>query len=242
MPPTLLPARWLALPGRAVFPAPNAAGGLRELFSRAAVILLGAEEAGPGARPDPDRLLAAAARGGDRDAFEALVVKYQGSAYHIALRMIGDREEARDATQEAFLRVWRSLGSYRSEAPFSHWFYTVLANTCRSRLKHLGRRGFFRWEPLEGDRDGGEGPARQFADPGPGADAALEKERLEERLRECITRVPPDFREVLVLRDMEGFAYEDIAAVLDLSVGTVKSRLHRGRSALRALLGSPEGR
>ncbi len=187
---------------------------------------------------DPDRRMVLAARGGDPDAFEHIVLKYQGPAYNIAWRMLSDREEARDLTQEVFIRVWRSLGSFRSESRFSHWFYTVLVNACRSRLKHLKRRGFFRTDSLDDPGPGGEDdrPARQFRDPGPDASAVLEERELHGLVEEKMRLVPQEYREVLLLRDVQGLAYEEIAAALGLNVGTVKSRLHRGRAALKELL------
>lgn len=201
---------------------------------------MGAGERIPPEGEDPDLELVMAAKDGDQEAFERIVRKYQGPAFNIALRMISDREEARDLTQDVFIKVFRALASFRSESRFSHWFYTVLLNACRSRLKHLRRRGFYLAQPLddtEAERE--DRPRRQYADPSPDAAAEVEKRQLTELVEEKMRLVPEEFRDVLVLRDVQGLAYEEIAVVLGIQIGTVKSRLHRGRMVLKELL-APE--
>lgn len=186
---------------------------------------------------DPDLKLVMAARNGDNEAFEAIVRKYQGKAFNIAFRMLSDREEARDLTQEVFIKIFRSLRSFRSESRFSHWFYAVLLNSCRSRLKHLKRRGFFSSQPLDNPGTAqSESPARQFKDKSPDASTVLEKKQIEEVVHEKIKLVQIEFRDVLILRDIQGFAYDEIASILGISIGTVKSRLHRGRTEMKNLL------
>lgn len=186
---------------------------------------------------DPDLGLIMAVKDGDSEAFEKIVRKYQGKAFNIALRMLCDREEARDITQEVFIKIFRSLRSFRSESRFSHWFYTILLNTCRSRLKHLKRRGHFRSESMDnpGSTDDGRRP-RQWPDNSPDASTILEKKQMETLIQEKMLSVQDDFRDVLILRDIQGFSYDEIAAVLGISIGTVKSRLHRGRMILKDLL------
>jgi RNA polymerase sigma-70 factor (ECF subfamily) len=186
---------------------------------------------------DPDLRLVMAVKDGDREAFEEIVKKYQGPAFNIALRMLSDREEARDLTQEVFIKIYRSIGSFRSESRFSRWFYTILLNTCRSRLKHLKRRGFFRSEPLDNPgTDQDERPPRQWADDSPDSSRLLEKKEMAEIVQEKIKLVPEEFRQVLILRDIQGFSYEEISELLGIADGTVKSRLHRGRMALKSFL------
>ncbi len=187
-------------------------------------------------REDPDISLVMAVKEGNNEAFEDLVRKYQGPAFNIALRMLSDREEARDLTQEVFIKIHRSIKSFRSESRFSRWFYTVLFNTCRSRLKHLKRRGFFRSESLDNPGADDDRPPRQLADTSPDSAKLVEKRQIQAIVQEKIKLVPEDFREVLVLRDIQDFSYEEIADLLGIAAGTVKSRLHRGRMALKDLL------
>ncbi len=220
-------------PGLALFARehPTAPRGL--LLMDGAAKGAAAEPAGE----DPDIGLVMAVKNGDDEAFEKIVLKYQGPAFNIALRMLADREEAKDLAQEVFIKVYRSLRSFRSESRFSHWFYTVLVNSCRSRLKHLRRRGFYRDIPLDDPvalEDGA--PPRQWPDRSPGAAELLEKKQTEELIQEKMKLVPDDFRDVLILRDVQGLAYEEIAAATGLNVGTVKSKLHRGRMIMKGLL------
>ena len=158
---------------------------------------------------------------GDRDAFTGLVERHQARVYNIAFRMLGGREDALDAAQDVFLTCLRKLRGFRGQSAFTTWLHRVTVNVC---LDTLRRR---RPEQPSGD----ELPETPVADPSDDTAQALDVQR-------ALLAVPEDFRTVLVLHDIQGQPYETIAEILGAPVGTVKSRLHRGRVALgRALRG-----
>ena len=165
-------------------------------------------------------------RAGDRRAFEELVRTQQHRVYGLALRMLGNAAEAQDVAQEAFLRAHRGLADFRGDARLSTWLYQIVSRLCLNRLAGSERRLA---------RHGEEALA-QVPDARPGPDQALERGELEEALHRAIAELPEERRIVVVLRDVEGLAYEEIAEVLELPVGTVRSRLHRARLDLKEKL------
>lgn len=198
----------------------------------------GAVPAAPDEEGDPDVEAVRRTLAGDRRAFDQIVLRNQRRAFNIAYRILGDHDEARDLTQDAFIRAYRSLGQFRAEARFSQWFTAILVNLCRNRLKHWKRRARSRTASLS-DPVGPDGSElrRDVPEPGPDALAQLSERQFEELVREEMRNVDAEYREVLVLRELQEVPYEEIAAALGIPVGTVKSRLHRGRAALRELLG-----
>lgn len=190
-------------------------------------------EAGPG-----DAELVARARGGDRAAFDQLVLRHQDRVYTMAYRMLGNRDEALDAAQEIFLAAYRSLGAFESKARFSTWLYRVTVNRCRDELRKRGTVKHTRPASLEGPGNHAfDPPAPVAADP---ASAAETRER-DEAVARAIASLPEETRAAVVLRDVQGLAYEEIAEVLGVPAGTVRSRIFRGRAQLRAAL-APEAR
>jgi RNA polymerase sigma-70 factor, ECF subfamily len=186
---------------------------------------------------DPDLDLVRRARAGDQGAYEQLVVAHQRRTFNVAYRILGDYDEALDLTQEVFIQAHRSLGQFRGEARFGSWLLAIAVNQCRSRLKSWKRRSRSRHESLNGTDDpGGAGPQRELTDPGRSALEELESRQLENLVREELGHVDEEYRTVLVLRELQGLSYEEIAQILDLPVGTVKSRLYRGRAQLHELL------
>ncbi|HEX2251974.1 MAG TPA: sigma-70 family RNA polymerase sigma factor [Thermoanaerobaculia bacterium] len=176
-----------------------------------------------------DLELAERHRYGDGDAFAEVYRSYETPVYNLALRMAGDPEEARDLTQEVFLRVFRHLGKFRGRSSLKTWIYRVAINHCRSRL---GRRRL-----PQSSLTGPEGDAgRDLPDPnrGPEERAVARDERRV--LEEALAALPVAFREAVVLRDIEGLAYDEIAQVLGVRPGTVRSRIARGREHLRRAL------
>ena len=165
-------------------------------------------------------------RAGDRRAFEELVRTQQHRVYGLALRMLGNAAEAQDVAQEAFLRAHRGLAEFRGDARLSTWLYAIVSRLCLNRLAGGERRLA---------RDGEEALSR-IADARPGPDQTLEQGEIEEALHRAIGELPEERRIVVVLRDVEGLAYEEIADVLELPVGTVRSRLHRARLDLKEKL------
>jgi RNA polymerase sigma-70 factor (ECF subfamily) len=164
-------------------------------------------------------------RAGDRDAFETLVISYQHRVFGVALRMLGSRAEAEEIAQEVFLRAHRALGEFRGEARLSTWLYAIASRLCLNRLASPDRR------VARGDDALADVPA-----PLPDAAAAVERAELDAALRQAIAELPEERRIVLVLRDLEGLSYEEIAEALALELNTVRSRLHRARQQLREKL------
>jgi RNA polymerase sigma-70 factor (ECF subfamily) len=162
-------------------------------------------------------------RAGEARAFEELVRTYQHRVFGVAVRMLGSGAEAEDVAQEVFIRVHRAIGEFRGDAKLSTWLYAITSRLCLTRLG-AGERRF--------GREGEETLARLAngqADPV----ATLERSELEAALHRAIAELPEERRIVVVLRDLEGLAYEEIAAALELPVGTVRSRLHRARMDLK---------
>jgi RNA polymerase sigma-70 factor (ECF subfamily) len=189
---------------------------------------LGPWVAAPVAEPAPGDSAEFVSRlkAGDIRAFEELVRTQQHRVYGLALRMLGSPAEAQDVAQEAFLRAHRGLAEFRGDARLSTWLYAIVSRLCLNRLAGSERRLA---------RHGEEALSR-LVDARPGPDQALERGELEEALHRAIGELPEERRIVVVLRDVEGLAYEEIAEVLDLPVGTVRSRLHRARLDLKEKL------
>lgn len=176
--------------------------------------------------------LVAAARSGDRAAFEALVVRTYADTYALAHRLVGDAHDAADVTQEVYLRAYRALAGFRGDAEFTTWLYRITANCAAT---HLGRRRRHRHRPLP-EHD-------TMADPDEAVDpcARAEATSMRERLDAAIDGLPPRLRAVVVLRDVYGLSNGDIAEALGISVTAAKVRLHRARRRLHdALFAAPE--
>jgi RNA polymerase sigma-70 factor (ECF subfamily) len=162
-------------------------------------------------------------RAGEAAAFEELVMTYQHRVFGVALRMLGSAAEAEEIAQEAFVRAHRALGDFRGDAKLSTWLYAITSRLCLNRLAS-GERRLARQ---------GEETLLRLSDSTLRPDAALERNELETALGRAIAELPEERRIVVVLRDLEGLSYEEIAQALDLELGTVRSRLHRARADLR---------
>jgi RNA polymerase sigma-70 factor, ECF subfamily len=180
---------------------------------------------------DPDAELVAQWQAGDLRAFETLVRRHERRVFRLLYRMLGSREEAEDATQEAFLSLHRHGHRFRREARFSTFLYRVAANAALNRRRSLGRARArveeFGRRHLVGD----EGPATA-----PDPEATAHGAQVQGAVQQALLELPKDLRMAVVLFDIEGRAYKEIADVLGVPEGTVKSRIHRGRSALRESL------
>jgi RNA polymerase sigma-70 factor (ECF subfamily) len=156
---------------------------------------------------------------------------------NVAFRMTGVYEDACDIVQDAFMAAWRKIGDYRGEALFSTWLTAIVINLSRNRLQQIQQRTRREAYSLNAPFPGGDGDS--VPDPPSGARSVLEQlEEAELRLflQHCIDRLTPEFREVLVLRDMQELSYDEVAAALKLREGTVKSRLFRAREAVKECL------
>ncbi len=179
----------------------------------------------------------AAARGGDRAAFNALVRRYQQEVYGIALQFFRDREEALDAAQDVFVQVYRKLEQFRGDALFSTWLYRVTVNTCRNRYASAQSR---RKHEATVTNAAGEDETEDLLTRLPSPDASPEQQALDNdlgrELQQALAQLPEQQRLMIVLCDYRGFAYEEIAATVGCSVSAVKTGIHRGRLKLRAIL------
>lgn len=169
--------------------------------------------------------LIARCRAGNAAAFEPLVRRHEGPAFAVAVSLLGDRDDAADAVQDAFVRAWAALGGLRPGSQFGPWFRTILRNLCLDRLRAPRRRD------VSLDAVGG----RSLADER-WAQSAAERHELSARVRAALARLAPEHREVLVLKEMEGLGYAEIAAALGIPEGTVASRLYHARAALKKIL------
>lgn len=192
---------------------------------------------------DPDFDALEAFRAGDSDAFDLLVTRHQGRIFRLAYRILGNREGALDAAQETFVKAWKALGRFKGEARFSTWLTRIAINQCRNELRK--RSTVKHTQPLSlDDRLPGTELSRGETLAGGGA-SAWETARGQE-VRLAFTAVmrdlEPESREVLILTEVESLSYEGVAELLDVPVGTVRSRLHRARAEVRrrmaAVLGS----
>lgn len=177
--------------------------------------------------------LVARAKAGDQDAFERLVLDNQNRVYSLALRMAGDREEAADLAQEAFLKAWQGLPAFQGDSSFATWVYRLAVNVCIDFLRKRKRRqkagavlslddGEAGWtEPADWDQD----PQRK-----------LEQAELSRAVARGLEKLPDHHRQILTLRELSCLSYQEIGRTLELDMGTVKSRLARARLALRGIL------
>ena len=182
------------------------------------------------------------AREGDREAFGVLVKLHQDRVFNLAFRLTGREDAAWDLSQEAFLRAWEGISSFRGEAGFYTWIYRILLNLHMNREKSAGRRMERKTRSMEAGHRDGSGPAvKDSLAGGEGADPVVRAVRKEtaEAVQAAIQRLAPKYRQVLLLRDMEGLSYEAIAELLDLPLGTVRSRLFRARDGVMRILERP---
>lgn len=170
--------------------------------------------------------------GGETELFEFLVREHQKTVYNLALRMLRHPEDAQDCAQEAFIKAYRSLPFFRGEASFASWLYRLTTNVCLDFLRKRRRR-----EEVSLTMDDEEEPMEYpIADERFSPEAALEKKELRQAVQKGLETLPPEFREVLLLREVGGLSYEEIGAELALEPGTVKSRIFRARKKLAAHL------
>ncbi len=174
---------------------------------------------------------------GDLGAFEELVRSHQKKMINVAYRMVGNYEDACDIAQDAFISAYTNIKSFKGTSKFSTWLYTIVINLSKKRLKQLktqhSREPVSLDEPIKTGDDQGtvEFPSNNIP-----SDEVLEKEEIQEKVHLCLDRLENEFRVVVVLRDMQGFSYEDISRMLEIAEGTVKSRLFRARVLVKNCL------
>jgi RNA polymerase sigma-70 factor, ECF subfamily len=181
-----------------------------------------------------ERRLIRKLRDRDEKAFRELVDQYGDRVYNMTYRMLGDRAEAEDISQEVFIAVFKTIDTFRGDSKLSTWLYRVTANHCKNRIKYLARRhDRARDEYDDGVVADGAPQAYSAPRPAPRPDKHLEGVELERLMQSAIAELDEDHRLLVILRDVEDLAYEEICHITGLAEGTVKSRLHRARMALR---------
>jgi len=186
---------------------------------------------------DDDAVLVQSSREGNLEAFEQLVFKHQKKMLNVAFRLTNDYDEACEVVQDAFVAAYKSIKNFRGAAKFTTWLTTITVNLSKNRLKLMksrqGRVAFSLNEPLK-TNDGQlaiDPPSKE-----PSVLDKLEQRDIQHKVQKCIQALEPDFREILILRDMQDFSYEEIGSILKLREGTVKSRLFRARELVKECL------
>lgn len=179
-----------------------------------------------------DEILIKRSKNGDLEAFELLVKRYENKVYTVAYRFLGNHADASDLAQEAFLRLYQALPGFRGDSGFMTWLYRITANVCRDELR---RRQKYQVVSLDGEGASGNGgpgiaqlPGRDLS-----PEEAYEQKEFNELIQQCLLSLSEEHRLVLIMREIQGMSYEEIAEVLNCSLGTVKSRLSRSRQAFK---------
>ena len=183
-------------------------------------------------RQEEEKLIARVLSG-DVNAFEPLVTENQSRVYHLALRLLGSEADAADAAQDAFLRAYTSLGSFRGDSRFSVWLYRLTNNICIDYLRRQKRQNTV---SLETEDEDGESTAYDIPDETWSPEVIAERAADAEAVRAAMAELTPDLREILTMREIGGLSYEELADALGLELGTVRSRLNRARKKLCAIL------
>lgn len=181
-----------------------------------------------------ERLLIEKSLQGDVASFEKLINQYQVYVYNIAFRTLGHEEDAKDAAQDAFIKVFKNLSQYTGDAQFSTWLYRIVINTCKDYLR---KRSSIKETSIESTSDEGEQylmelPDSEILQP----EKQLERKEMQGKIIKALDQLPEANKTAVVLRDIRGLSYEEISIIESCSVGTVKSRINRGRNYLRTLL------
>lgn len=184
----------------------------------------------------PDEELVSRSRAGDRHAFGELVLRHQDRIFRLCLRMLSDKQRAEELTQEAFISAWRGLPGFRAETPFAGWVTRIAVNRCKNHRLYRTRRAFGRHESIENSALDDDKPTLQLVHGGPDPDASTHQHQAGSLVTEALAGIDPSLRAIILLRDMEDLDYEEISSILEIPRGTVKSRLHRARTALAKVL------
>lgn len=178
-----------------------------------------------------ERDLIRKAKQGDMHAFEELILKHEKIVYNLALRMMNHSEDAKDISQEVFLKAYRSLCNFDERSAFSTWLYRITHNTCIDEMrKRKGKQSYSLEEELENEEGSMQ---RQIADEGDTPEESLLREEQKSEILQALGNLSEEHKAAIVLRDVKGLSYEEIAEILEVSLGTVKSRISRGRNQLK---------
>lgn len=180
-----------------------------------------------------EKELIAAAKAGDERSFELLITQCKTKAYNIALRYLRNEEDAMDALQESFIKIYRHLDSFKEGSKFETWVYRIVVNTCNDMLRK--NSGALAESIVRSDEEEEE-YTLELPDPEPGPQEVLLRREQAEQILAAMERLKPEQKEAIILRDIQGFSYEEISGMVNCSIGTVKSRINRARSRLRDIL------
>ena len=176
-------------------------------------------------------------KAGDEKAFTEIVLHRQKRVFNIAYRMLGNSEEAKDLAQEVFISVFESIKDLKEEIKFDAWLTQITLNHCRNRWKYLKRRQYFSSDSLDDPVETEDGSVpRAITDPSDNPEILLEKKMIQQWIQRGLLELKENQRELLVLRDLQGFSYEEMGETLGLPEGTIKSKLHRARMDLKEVL------
>ena len=184
---------------------------------------------------EEEDILIAKVQEGDSSSFEKLVIENQTKVYNLALRMVGNAEDAYDMSQEAFIKAYNSLAFFRGESRFSVWLYRLTTNVCLDFLRSQGRKQHNSLTYMNDEDDDKE---LEIPDDRFSPETLAEKKELREAVNRGLMNLPKEYRAILLLREIDGLSYEEIAEALSLEEGTVKSRIFRARKRLCAILTS----
>jgi len=171
---------------------------------------------------------------GDEDAFEALVLRHQTYVMNFVYRFIGDRTQAKDLSQEVFLRVWQAAKSYEAKAKFTTWIYRIASNLCFNELKSARRRRWFQF--FQSGEEGGQTIEENFSDDSPSAEDLLLTREQSRQITDALQDLPANQRMAIILKRYDDLSYEEIARIMDCSVSAVESLLVRAKGTLQKKL------
>lgn len=180
---------------------------------------------------DIEKLLIKKSKSGDVEAFEQLIFDYQKKAYNIALRIMGNQEDAKDMCQEAFIRIFKSIEGFKEQSSFSTWMYRIVTNVCLDEIRKKKKNDTVSLDNTF-ETQNGEVHFETASDEDTPEEAFIRTEKRRIILKE-INSLSEEYKTAIVLRDIQGFSYEEIANILCCSIGTVKSRINRGRNILK---------
>ncbi|MEG6616837.1 sigma-70 family RNA polymerase sigma factor [Peptococcaceae bacterium 1198_IL3148] len=167
---------------------------------------------------------------GDYIAFEELIHKYENKVYTVAYRFMGNHADACDLAQEAFIKMYQALPKFRGDSSFMTWIYHITANVCRDELRRRQKKQTL---SLDDDSDDNVAPKFTIASDEPGPEEIIESLELSTQVQQCLNMLSEDYRLILIMREIQGLSYDEIAETMNISLGTVKSRLSRARSVFK---------
>lgn len=180
---------------------------------------------------DIEKLLIKRSKSGDVEAFEQLIFDYQKKAYNIALRIMGNQEDAKDMCQEAFIRIFKSIEGFKEQSSFSTWMYRIITNVCLDEIRKKKKNETLSIDSTFETQDGEMHFETPSEDDTP--EEAYVRNEKKNIILKAINELSEEYKTTIVLRDIQGFSYEEIANILCCSIGTVKSRINRGRNILK---------